>query len=417
MSSESTIDTQWDVIIIGGGAAGFFSALTVAEQSPKKLRIAILEKSGQVLNKVKISGGGRCNVTHDCLEPKILTKNYPRGERSLIGPFNHFGPTDTIAWFTKKGVELKVEKDGRMFPTTDDSQTIIDCFHQSAEDYGIEIHTQTGVSELQREGEKYEIILEDKTLLYATHVLIATGGTRLAAGAQFASNIGHSLIPPVPSLFTFTINHPLIDGLEGLSVSSAEVQIPEYKLKNRGPLLITHWGVSGPGVLKLSALGARDLADSEYQFTLHVNWCPEVDIQKLFQLKRKEWGKRQVITRSPFASIPKRLWEKICHEAKLPDDLTWSRLGKEHTKKLDDVLINTRLPVTGKSLNKDEFVTCGGVELKEVNLKTMESKLSPQLYFAGEVLNIDGVTGGFNFQNAWTTAYLAGRQITSFYSI
>ncbi len=406
--SEIAPDSSWDLIIVGGGAAGFFAAITSEQHAPSPLRIAIVEKSSQLLQKVKISGGGRCNVTHDCRAPKELAKNYPRGIKSLIGPFHHFGANETIDWFQKHGVDLKVEKDGRMFPSTDDSQTIIDCLTNTAAELGIEIFTKAGVKEVTRKGDEFSLEIENGAKVSTKKLLLATGGTRLAAGAKLAENLGHQLLPPVPSLFTFSIDHPLLTELEGLSVNPAHVQIEGTKFSNKGPLLVTHWGVSGPGVLKLSALAARDLAERDYTFTLLVNWCPGLDLERLLKHKRTEWGKRQIATRSPLASIPKRLWGRFCQVANISETLTWAQLPKAQEQKLQDLLTKCQLPVSGKSLNKDEFVTCGGVELNEINLKTMESKLVPNLYFAGEIMNIDGVTGGFNFQNAWTSGHLAG---------
>lgn len=400
-------EKDWDLIIVGGGAAGFFSALSVAEHAEEPLRILILEKTGQLLGKVRISGGGRCNVTHDCLDPKRLSTHYPRGEKSLIGSFHRFGPEETVAWFTEKGVDLKVEDDGRMFPVSDSSTTIINCLKETAEDYGIEVRVKTGVEEITQAPHGFTLKTSEGTL-NTRKVLLATGGTRLTAGARLAEGLGHHLHAPVPSLFTFNIEHPLLSDLEGVSVNPVSIKINGTRYKNTGPLLITHWGVSGPGVLKLSALAARDLADCDYTFTLEVDWCPNGDPARILNLKRQEWGKRALTTRSPLASLPKRLWVRFVELAEIPAETTWSQLSKKHLVALCALLHRTELPVTGKSMNKEEFVTCGGVDLKEVNLKTMESKLVPDLYFAGEVLNIDGVTGGFNFQNAWTGGYHAG---------
>jgi len=411
--SDLVSGSEWDLVVVGGGAAGFFAAISAAQHASTPLRIAILEKSGQLLQKVKISGGGRCNVTHDCLEPRDLTAHYPRGQRSLIGPFHHFGPAETIAWFNAHGVDLKVEKDGRMFPTTDSSQTIIDCLMETAQDLGIQIFTRTGVTALEAQHSGYALTITEDLMLRSQRVLLATGGTRVTAGAKLAASLGHTLHDAVPSLFTFTIDHPLLTDLEGLSVHPAHVHIMGTKLENQGPLLVTHWGVSGPGVLKLSALGARVLAEQDYCFDLKVNWCPGLDVARQLQHKRQEWGTRQLATRSPLAAIPKRLWVRFCELAHVAPQTTWSQLPKEQEQSLVAQLTETLLPVTGKSLNKDEFVTCGGVELREINLKTMESKLNPGLYFAGEIMNIDGVTGGFNFQNAWTSGHLAGSHIAA----
>ena len=401
----------WDVIIIGGGAAGFFSSISIAEHANKPLKIAILEQSGNLLGKVKISGGGRCNVTHNCLDPKKLATHYPRGARSLIGPFHHYGASDTVEWFEGKGVSLKVEPDGRIFPISDSSQTIIDCLTDTAEEHGVQVFTKTKVTNVDKDDSFFTLTLNDEFPIKTRSLLLATGGTRLATGAKLASQLQHHLHPPVPSLFTFSIEDSLLEDLEGISVNKVQLEIQNTAFKNIGPVLITHWGLSGPGVLKLSALAARELADCDYRFTLKLNWIPDLDFTKMAHFKRKEWGKRLVHNRSPFASLPKRLWGRFCQVAKISEDVTWSRLTKEEEGALAQIIHQSQFSVNGKSLNKDEFVTCGGIELKEVNLKTMESKLCENLYFAGEILNIDGVTGGFNFQNAWTTGFLAGRTL------
>ncbi len=404
-----------ELITIGGGAAGFFGAINAAEAGASP--VLILEKSKQLLGKVKISGGGRCNVTHHCFDPRELTKRYPRGEKSLIGPFHHFNATDTVSWFESRGVELKTEDDGRMFPITDSSQTIIDCLTNSARKAGVEVRTQCGVEKIQpldpeeNDGARFRITIDTGQTFLTRSVLLATGGTRLAAGAKLATSLGHTLVPNVPSLFTFKIEHPLLTDLPGLSVAQTECHIPSTKLRTDGPLLITHWGVSGPGILKLSAWGARELAELNYEFTVKINWLPGQDLQGQIQCLRKDWGKRQLSTRCPFPEIPKRLWARFLELSEIPETTLWSQLGKAQAKSLINWLQQTELPVTGKSLNKDEFVTAGGVELKEVNLKTLESKKHPGLHFAGEILNIDGITGGFNFQNAWTTAHLAAQAI------
>lgn len=405
------MNTHWDAIVIGGGAAGFFAAITCAEASGK--RVLILEKTAHVLGKVKISGGGRCNVTHACFEPNPLTAHYPRGEKSLIGPFHRFGAADTVAWFEERGVKLKTEQDGRMFPITDSSQTIIDTLTHAARVAGVEIRTSTGVQSITA-GESFTLTTSKDESLTADAVILATGGTRLAAGARLAESLGHELIPNVPSLFAFNIEDPRTDGLPGVSVPLAEVSVEGMKLKAAGPLLITHHGLSGPGILKLSAWGARDLHERDYLFQIKINWLPEVtdtELESTFSAKRKNWGKRRVRGHCPFEAIPKRLWDRLCEAAGIASDTIWSQLSKENTRQLIKELSAGGYQVSGKSINKDEFVTCGGVKLKDVNLKTMESKLQPGLYFAGEVLDIDGITGGFNFQNAWTSGYLAGTAI------
>jgi predicted Rossmann fold flavoprotein len=400
-----------DLIVVGGGAAGFFSAITCAENSGKS--VLILEKTSQLLQKVKISGGGRCNVTHHCFEPRELSRNYPRGEKALIGPFHRFGAADTVDWFASRGVTLKTETDGRMFPDTDSSQTIIDTLLGAADDAGVSIHTSEGVTSVVKNEDTFELVTDAGNSYTAACVLIATGGTRIAAGAKLAASLGHELQPPTPSLFTFKIKDPRIEGLLGLSVSPAEVSILQSKLSSRGPVLITHWGLSGPGILKISAQGARELAERDYRFDISVNWLPGADPAAVVAEKRLSEGKRQLSGRSPFATIPKRLWLRLLAAAEVPGTTTWSELSKMHATQLLSQLTTSTFAVSGKSTNKDEFVTCGGVSLNEINFQTMESKLVQGLYFAGEVIDVDGVTGGFNFQNAWTNGFHAGSDIAA----
>lgn len=400
-----------DLIVIGGGAAGFFSAITCAENSDKS--VLILERTSQLLQKVKISGGGRCNVTHDCLDPRDLATHYPRGEKSLIGPFNRFGPSDTIDWFSSRGVELKTEADGRMFPESNTSQTIVDTLLDAAQNAGVSIKTNEGVTSIERTGERFEVSTDAGHSYPAANVLLATGGTRSAAGAKLAERLGHELLPATPSLFTFKIDDARIDGLAGLSVANAEVRIQNSRLKSQGPVLITHWGMSGPGILKISAWGARELAELSYRFSITVNWTPNSDPAAVIAEKREHDGKRQVATRSPFEDIPKRLWLRMLDAAGIDGSTIWSELAKKPANKLISELSAATYEVTGKSTNKAEFVTCGGVARDDIDFKTMESKLVPGLYFAGEVIDIDGVTGGFNFQNAWTNGYHAGMAIAS----
>jgi predicted Rossmann fold flavoprotein len=401
----------FDLIVVGGGAAGFFSAITCAENSGKS--VLILEKTSQLLQKVKISGGGRCNVTHDCFEPRELSRNYPRGEKSLIGPFHRFGAADTVDWFVSRGVTLKTEADGRMFPVTDSSQTIIDALLGAAHDAGVTIHTSEGVTSIVKNEDNFELATDTGDSYTAASVLIATGGTRLAAGAKLAASLGHQLQPPTPSLFTFKIKDPRLDELLGLSVSPAEVSIQQSKLSSSGPVLITHWGLSGPGILKISAWGARELADRDYRFNISVNWLPDADPAAVIAEKRLSEAKRQLSSRSPFASIPKRLWLRFLAAADVPETMTWSQLSKTQTNQLLGQLTSSTFAVSGKSTNKDEFVTCGGISLNEINFQTMESKLVHGLYFAGEVIDVDGVTGGYNFQNAWTNGFHAGSAIAA----
>ncbi|MEO1856544.1 MAG: NAD(P)/FAD-dependent oxidoreductase [Rubritalea sp.] len=410
---------MYHLITIGGGAAGFFGSITAAENGAES--VLMLEKSSKLLGKVKISGGGRCNVTHHCFDPRELSKHYPRGEKSLIGPLHGWGAQDTVDWFQSRGVDLKTEKDGRMFPTTDDSQTIIDCLTKAARDAGVKIETSNGVSFIEKLGDNESdgarfIVHTDKGQRHrARCILQATGGTRLAAGAKLAEQLGHQLEPALPSLFTFKIDHPLIKDLPGVAVADTTVSVIKSKLNSRGPLLITHWGVSGPGILRLSAWGARELSELDYKFTLVVNWLPDIDAATTITQLRSDWGKRQLSTRCPFEPISKRLWARMLEVVGIPETQIWSQLSKTHTQALCKLLNVCHLPVDGKSVNKDEFVTAGGVELKEINLKRMESKLCLGLYFAGEVMNVDGITGGFNFQNAWMSGHHAGIAIAADY--
>lgn len=398
-----------DLIVVGGGAAGFFSAITCAENAQHS--VVILEKSAQLLQKVRISGGGRCNVTHSCFEPRELARHYPRGEKSLIGPFHRFAAADTVAWFAARGVTLKTEADGRMFPDSDRSQTIVDALLGAAKQAGIDIRTSEGVTSIVRNSGAFDVTTDTGATYTAANVLIATGGTRSAIGARLAASLGHELLAPTPSLFTFKINDRRLDNLLGLSVADANVRIQDSKLTSRGPVLITHWGLSGPGILKISAWGARELAERGYRFDISVNWLPDADPVRAIAEKRASEGRRQIASRSPFAAIPKRLWLRLVEAAGIGETTTWAELGKKDATALIAQITDSAFSVNGKSTNKDEFVTCGGVSRNEIDFKTMQSKLVPGLYFAGEVIDIDGITGGFNFQNAWTNGYHAGMAI------
>jgi predicted Rossmann fold flavoprotein len=404
-------EASFDLIVIGGGAAGFFTAIQTAEASFAAATILILEKSDSILSKVKISGGGRCNVTHACFDPKLLSKHYPRGEKSLIGPFHHFQAKDMIEWLKHQNVELKTEADGRMFPVSDQSQTIVDSLTQAARDFKIKVKTKTEVCSLHHEGDVYRIESVDGSCFWARHLMIATGGTRLEASAKIASAFGHVLLPAVPSLFTFNIKDSRLDGIAGVSVKGAQTSLLGSNLKSMGDILVTHWGLSGPAILKLSAWGAREMAERNYFFTVLVDWSPQLAFSEVLSAQRQSYGKRSVIKRSPFEQIPRRLWEKLCLAAELCPDLTWAQLTKQEVERLDSQIHRSRFETVGKSLNKEEFVTCGGVSLNEINSKNFESKRSERIYFAGEVLDIDGITGGFNFQNAWTSAHIAAQSI------
>jgi predicted Rossmann fold flavoprotein len=398
------------IVIVGGGAAGFFAALACAEEN-RGAEILILEKTSQFLSKVKISGGGRCNVTHADFDVREFSKRFPRGERALISAFGKFQAGDTVAWFENRGVKLKIESDGRMFPTTDSSQTIIDCLINAANQAGIKLKTNCGVESAAKKSGGFELKLSNGENLTCDKLLLAVGGCRTPALGQLAVSLGHTLEPPVPSLFTFHIATPWLHELAGVSVESVEASAPETKLRERGALLLTHWGLSGPAILRLSAWGARELHERNYNFSLQINWLPHLSEEKLaaeFQARRKSQPAK-FISNFPIAPLPARLWEQLVIASGVARDARWAALSGAAQHKLINQLLRSEFPVTGKSLNKDEFVTCGGVKLGEVNFKTMESKVCPRLFFAGEVLDIDGITGGFNFQAAWTTGWIAGR--------
>jgi len=399
--------TDNNIVIIGGGAAGFFAAITAAENNPG-CEVSILEKSASVLGKVKVSGGGRCNVTNACSDPKDLIKYYPRGGKALLGPFNHFGTIDTVQWFEQRGVELKTEPDGRIFPVSNDSQTIIDCFIRLANISNVNILTHSPVTEIQPSQKNKWIVTAANKEFPAGSVILCSGNS--TAMWNLLSNLGHKIEIPVPSLFTFNISDKRISGLPGVSVPESELYIEGTKLKSSGPLLITHWGMSGPAILKLSAWGARELHDCNYKFDLIINWLPGFNTdrlkEKLTQIKNQNLNKN-IYSFSPFG-LPIRLWESLLKKLNLTADLKWNNLSSSFLNQLASELTQGKFAVNGKSTFKEEFVTCGGVNTDEINFKTMESKIHKGLFFAGEVIDIDALTGGFNFQAAWTTAYIAG---------
>lgn len=402
--------TQFDTIIVGGGAAGIFTAINLAAKNPQH-KIVVLEKSQNLLSKVKVSGGGRCNVTHACFEPKELVKYYPRGNKELIGPFHQFQPGDTIAWFSDKGIELKIEEDGRMFPTTDNSQTIIDCFLAEINKYSIEIKFHSKVENITKEEDLFEVDLGDNTLA-SKNVIITTGGFHKIEGYDFMNNLGHTIISPTPSLFTFNLPKNDILELQGL-VSNVEIKILGSKFIEQGPLLVTHWGMSGPAILKLSSWGARFLNEKNYEFDFSVNWLPNHNNESVIELikqHKQDFGSKKVINQFD-VDIPKKLKLFLLKKAGINNDLKWADVSKKHMNKLTELLVNDVYQSKGKTTFKQEFVSCGGIKLNEVNFKTMESKLVPNLYFAGEVLNIDALTGGFNFQAAWTGAWIISESI------
>lgn len=396
------------MIIVGGGAAGFFTAINLATFRPD-YRIAILERGKEVLTKVKVSGGGRCNVTHAEFLPEELVKNYPRGEKELRGPFHHFMTGDTMAWFEERGVALKIEEDGRIFPTTDDSQTIIDCFLAEAKKLGVQILKNHSLQQLSYEEERWQLTTNQGML--ATKKLVLTTGSNPKIW-KLVQNLGHQTTAAVPSLFTFNIKDPRIKNLPGIA-TAATVNVVGTKLVSEGPLLITHWGMSGPAILKLSAWGARDLNDLGYQFEVSVNWLVDQTTTMAFEALKelKETNSKQQLGKYAQLELPKRLWQSLLVAGGASLDTRWADLSNKQLQKIASQLTESRFSVTGKSTFKEEFVTAGGVELKEVDFKTFASKKLPNLYFAGEILNIDAITGGFNFQNAWTGGYLVAKAI------
>lgn len=399
---------SYDVIIAGGGAAGFFTAINIAENAPR-LRIAILERGKEVLSKVRVSGGGRCNVTHACFVPNDLAKFYPRGEKELRGPFHAFASGDTIEWFENHGVALKIEDDGRMFPISDSSQTIIDCFMQQVKKHRIEVLTGQSIQSIFQSDNGWKIDTQNDNFKCEKLVMATGSNTKIW---EMLRGLGHSIIEPVPSLFTFNIKDPRIKDLPGIA-SAAHVRVDGSKLEASGPLLITHWGMSGPAILKLSAWGARILADKNYQFMITVNWLPDYDLDdigtELRELKSEH--AKKAVAKTPMFGLPKRLWESMVAASGIVGETRWADLSKMQLSELQQQLGAAKFSVNGKSTFKEEFVTAGGIDLREVNFKTMESKLLPNLYFAGEILDIDAITGGFNFQNAWTGGFLVARAV------
>lgn len=398
-----------EVIVIGGGAAGFFAAVNCALQH-KHVQVTLLEKSAKLLSKVRVSGGGRCNVTHHCFNNKDLSRNYPRGEQVLRSAFNKFAVKDTIEWFESRGVKLKAEEDGRMFPVTDNSGTVIDCLLREAERAGVRIRTNADVMKAVKEDDRFVLYLREGKVT-CDCLLIATGGNPRESSYDWLREMGHRIEPPVPSLFTFNIPGSPITKLMGVSVEKARVKIAGTKLEQSGPLLVTHWGLSGPAVLKLSAWGARVLHDMNYSFTALVNWIPEYNDESLrsyIHELRETQSSRLIASKCPFA-LPRRMWEYILERSGVSSALRWADLPKKAQNILINSLVNDEYKVSGKTTFKEEFVTCGGVSLEDIDFSTMQSKKCARLYFAGEVLDIDGITGGFNFQAAWTTGWIAAK--------
>jgi predicted Rossmann fold flavoprotein len=402
------------LVVIGGGAAGFFCAINTAIQNPG-LHIIMLEKSNKLLSKVKISGGGRCNVTHACFSISEMCKKYPRGEKFVKKTFHQFFTSDTIGWFEARGVVLKAEQDGRMFPVTDDSQTIIDCLLNEARKYNIDIRMNADVQSIHKGEHEFELQLKNQKTLNADFVTIACGGFPKSSMFDWLKDLGHTIEEPVPSLFTFNIpKHPIVE-LMGISIKEAQVKINGTKLKEQGPVLITHWGLSGPAILRLSAWGARELQQRNWDFTVQINWLPifnEETLREEILSQRKLLASQKTSNKNPFG-LPSRLWEFLCRQSGIDENIRWAELPAKEQNKLIKNLCAYELEVKGKTTYKEEFVTAGGILLGEIDANSMMSRIVPGLYFAGEILNVDGITGGFNFQNAWTTGFIAARHIAT----
>jgi predicted Rossmann fold flavoprotein len=421
---------MFDVLIVGGGAAGFYAAIHIAEGN-RELKVAILERGKEVLTKVKVSGGGRCNVTHAEFDPSELVRNYPRGEKELLGPFHTYCSGDTVQFFEDRNVALKIEEDGRMFPVSNSSQTIIDCFLNEAERLGIQVlkHSSvTNIAPVKNENETYWRVTSIKKTYETKKLLVATGSNPKIW--SMLKNLGHSIEEPIPSLFTFNIDDSRINGIPGVS-SNARVSVLRPKLSSKvtiqlasstkgqellteeGPVLITHWGLSGPAILRLSAWGAKLLNDKNYNFPIRINWVPDYHEESIIivLLEIKEIEPKKTVLRTKALDIPRRLWTNLVKASGIEPDVIWADVTKELLQNLALQLTKCEFKVAGKSTFKEEFVTAGGINLKEINFKTFESKLMPNLFFAGEIINVDAITGGFNFQNAWTGGYIAAQGI------
>ena len=404
-----------NLVVIGGGAAGFFCAVNAARLNPS-LQVIMLEKSNKLLSKVKVSGGGRCNVTHACYSIADMIKKYPRGSAFLKKAFHHFFTTDTIAWFAERGVKLKTETDGRMFPVTDSSQTIIDCLLKEANKYKVEIRMNKEVKGIYKQEGKWNLLMKDDTVLQADFICVASGGYPKILQYDWLKRSEHNIDEPVPSLFTFNMPGNEVTALMGVSVEHVTVKITGTKLSESGPLLITHWGMSGPAILKLSAWGARELAKCNWQFSITINWIPEFNennLREKLQELRFKLAAQKLVNRNPFA-LPNRLWEYLLKQSGIKDELRWADLPAAAQNKLIKHLCADEYEVKGKTTFKEEFVTAGGIQLHEIDFNTMQSKKHPGLFFAGEIIDVDGVTGGFNFQSAWTTGWIAAKAISSF---
>ena len=398
------------VAVIGGGAAGFFAALSVKEHHPDH-EVILFEKTSKVLSKVKVSGGGRCNITHDCPDIATLCEAYPRGGKKLKSLFYQFNTTDTIAWFESRGVAIKTEKDGRMFPVSDQSQSIIDCLVTEMTRLKVALQLGRSITKMEQEDQHWKLQFADSESQNFDAVIIATGGSPKLKGFDWLSHLGHSIVPPIPSLFTFNMPSEPIKELMGLVVENARVKIKDTKINTQGPLLITHWGMSGPAILKASSFGARELSERDYNFVIQINWVDETNTELLFEQLQKFslMHPQKGIGNQKAFPLPNRLWSFLLEKTAIPTDRKWNEVGKKKFRQLTALLTQDTYQVAGKTTFKEEFVTCGGVNLSEIDLKTMQSKKLPNLYFAGEVIDVDAVTGGYNFQAAWSGGYCAGK--------
>jgi predicted Rossmann fold flavoprotein len=400
--------------VIGGGAAGFFCAVNAARLHID-LQVILFEKTSKLLSKVRISGGGRCNVTHACFDVAEMSNRYPRGKHFVKKIFHQFFTTDTIEWFQSRGVALKTEADGRMFPVSDNSQSIIDCVLREANKYHVDIRMNREIKKLSAADQRWQLLFANGEQLMADYVCIACGGYSKPQHFHWLTDLGHTFENPVPSLFTFNIPANSITALTGISVPLARIKIPGTKLEETGPLLITHWGLSGPAVLKLSAWGARWMHEKQYNYSITVNWVPELhqhEMQEALQSLRVVRAARKVAAQNPF-KLPNRLWEYFLQQAAVLPDTLWSNLTAVQQNKLASTLCNQEFTVKGKTTYKEEFVTAGGIQLKEIDANTMQSKICKGIFFAGEILDVDGITGGYNFQHAWTTGWIAARNIAT----
>lgn len=400
-------------VIIGGGAAGIFGAVALASQPAPRPHVIVLERSFQLLAKVRISGGGRCNVTHAAFDIRDLVQNYPRGQKELIGPFNRYGPRNVVDWYESRGVPLKIEEDGRIFPVSDSSESIIACLLKEAKAHNVDIRLGQKIAQIRRNEGHFEIALSDGATLCCQQLLLATGSS--PHGHGYAKSLGHTIVEPVPSLFTFNVPASPLSDLSGISVEDALLSLPGLPWQQRGPLLLTHWGFSGPAALKLSAWAARDLHAVSYRHDLKINWLPQYSLQELGNELRliREQKPTKLIANEPLGSLPHNLWRRIVALAGIPVETSFSHLSNIQMRSLQELCHSHHFQVSGKTTYKYEFVTSGGVSLAEIDFKRMASRLVPGLFFAGEVLDVDGVTGGFNFQNAWTSAWIAAHAMQS----